>query len=88
MVEMRWVWHNLENGAPPTGAVCIDSDGRLYQKLQYRTLMTTYDNSQSGMMPSMRQEWTPWKDVPHSGVMHPNAEVTGLRRSFGEGPVD
>ena len=80
MIEMRWVWHNMKHGAPPTGAVCVDTDRRLYQKLQYRTLMMAYDNSQSGMIPSMRQEWTPWLDVQHSGVMHPNAIVSGLPR--------
>lgn len=75
MIEIRWVWHNLEHGAPPPGSICIE-DGRLYQKLQYRTMITVYDTSKSGIMPSMRREWMSWSDVPHSGVMHPNPTLT------------
>ena len=66
---MRWIWHNLKNGAPPIGAISIDEDGRLYQKLQFRTSITVYDNKLSGIMPAIRQEWSEWKDVPHSGIM-------------------
>jgi len=78
MIEMRWVYHNLEHSGPPAGAICVDTDGRLFQKLQYRTFITTYDNSLSGMMPSIkRQEWSSWIDVPHTGLVHPNAEITG-----------
>ena len=69
MIEMRWVWHNLKYGAPPTGAVCIDTDGRLYQKLQYRRIVPCIDAG-GHLCPST--DWSEWLDVPHSGVMHPN----------------
>lgn len=75
MVEMKWVWHNLEHGAPPIGAVGIDKDERLYQKLQYRVIEPTFTDD--GRWSSDR--WSDWKDVPHSGAMNPNANVTGAQ---------
>jgi hypothetical protein len=74
MIEMRWVWHNLEHGAPPTGAVCVDTDGRLFQKLQYRRIVPRVD---AGWRLCPSTDWSDWLDVPHSGVMHPNVQGQG-----------
>lgn len=73
MIEMRWVWHNLEHGAPPNGSVCVDEDGRLYQKLQFRLLVPCVD---AGGHLCPATGWSGWIDVPHSGVMHPK-KLTG-----------
>lgn len=55
MVEMRWVWHDLKYGPPPSGAICVDNAGRLYQKLQYCRIVPYVDAS-GALCPSAN--WT------------------------------
>jgi len=50
MIEMRWVYHDMREGAPPRGAIQIGEQYHLlFQKLQYRF-------KENG-------EWSEWKDV-------------------------
>jgi hypothetical protein len=67
MIEMRWVWHDLNAAMPPTGAICISEEIPLYQKLQYRYLHPVKGKLLSGM-PEDTWEWSEWKDVLHKGM--------------------
>lgn len=63
MVEMRWVWHDMKDGAPPIGSVCVGD--RLYQRLQYRVIQASVDAS-GALCP---HDFGEWKDVPHSKLL-------------------
>lgn len=65
MIELRWVWHNFSDGAPLEGSICINTDGRLYQKLQYRREIFYIDAS-GAFRPS--GQYSEWMDVPHEHV--------------------
>jgi hypothetical protein len=60
MIEMRWVWHDLKNGAPPTGSICVGD--RSYQKLQYRY------KEQNPILPMAYIPWSEWQDVAPPSV--------------------
>lgn len=72
MIELRWVWHNMKDRAPPASAIRVDIQlyVQLYQKLQYRVIEPTFTDD--GKWAS--DKWSEWKDVPHSGVVHPIME--------------
>ena len=72
MFELRWVYHNFENGAPPVGCVCVGE--RVFQKLQMRYSFEA----------NRKQEWTDWKDILHAGMSNVQIEgqpASGLSRS-------
>lgn len=71
MVEFRWVWHDMKEGAPPIG--CIFIGDRMYQKLQYRT--ASIQTTTTGVAGLKRTVWGDWQDVPHAG-MPANAKVS------------
>lgn len=61
MIELRWVWHDLSKGGPPTGSMPVGNGQTdpIYQKLQYRTRVFIAEGN----------GWSDWQDVPHSGEM-------------------
>lgn len=61
MVEMRWIFCDLSKGGPPIGSVCVGE--RIYQKLQYRTLIPNLSND--GRL--LSDYWSPWRDIPCAG---------------------
>lgn len=63
MVEMRWVWHDLKNGSPPSGS--LRAGERLYQRLQYRQRLPHLDHS--GRVTPLSDRWTDWIYVPLAG---------------------
>ena len=67
MIELRWIWHDMKNGAPPQGSISVSD--RLYQKLQYRCVTQVFDYSSGGTNSSMKMVFSAWEDVPHSGVI-------------------
>ena len=74
MIELRWVWHDIQAGGPQIGSVCVGD--RLYQKLQYRTKCYVTDNSRSALSPDVKLVWGEWADVPHCVQMIPNVKLT------------
>ena len=56
MIELRWVWHDMKDGMPPTGSIC--PNGLMFQKLQFRAWRET----------ALSAGWSGWKDVPHVGM--------------------
>lgn len=70
MIEVRWVLHNPNDGAPAVGAICVGE--RIYQKLQYRRIVPRTDVD--GVLYAST-DWTEWIDVPYAGM--PNAKFSG-----------
>ena len=69
MIELRWVWHDMGSGRPPTGSICIGPESALYQKLQYRYRVPARPTALIDAFTPGEFELSEWIDIPHAGIM-------------------